>query len=611
MDLTATPPEAEWGAECIPVRVIYDQQGDYFVTQFGFYAEPASKTALPSAFIAFYANDAIAYVYQIVHTKTATVNQNAELEYLSYWGKIQSDVPYRLYYLQNYHTLAPVVNDLLRENKQRKLPFTVSQRYTYLSDLLSSDYTSQLRTVEYAKKKPTIDYSYIDTLRTKNLPVADNEQARIMELRELNILDTEREPEFDNLTRLASYVCQSPIAIISLVDSERQWFKSEVGLGATETSREVSFCQYTVMQDQIFEVSDATTDERFQDNPYVLGNPHIRFYAGAPLKTESGHNIGSLCVLNSKVHELTDYQREILQTLANEAVMKIELRRKNQQLEELHQAQRLILEDLQEAQNRLAEFHQSMTESITYAGRIQENFLPHEQLFKDNFSEYFIYYAPRDIVGGDFYTINRIHNKIFIAVADCTGHGVPGAFMTLIAINTLNKLIDEQGLVEPSAILQALDQDISKALNQHEESVYNRDGLDIALCVLDTEEQTLTIASGQRPVWLFQNGLMVEMEGDRFAVAGGFHQGKKEFTSVTKKIQSGDVLYLFTDGITDQFGGNDERPSRYSVRRLRDLVYQISNMSLEEQKNGFLERFLGWQGKTPQLDDQLMIAIQL
>lgn len=175
-------------------------------------------------------------------------------------------------------------------------------------------------------------------------PIPANEEKRLQALYQYHILDSMSEQEFDKITALASQICQVPIAIISLVDKNRQWFKSEIGLGVKETARDISFCQYTIMGEQIFEVPNALEDHRFVENPLVTGNPNIRFYAGAPLTTPEGLNIGSLCVIDQVPRELTQEQREALQTLAEHVIMILELRVKNQFLQE--QVERLTEEKI-------------------------------------------------------------------------------------------------------------------------------------------------------------------------------------------------------------------------------------------------------------------------
>lgn len=164
------------------------------------------------------------------------------------------------------------------------------------------------------------------------------ENRRLEVLKSYEILDTEAEKEFDEITQLASKICNKPISVVSLVDKDRQWFKSKYGLDADETPREVAFCDHVIRDFKLMEVKNAAKDDRFKNNPLVTGDPNIRFYAGYPLTTTDGYNLGTLCVIDDKEGELTDLQKESLMVLANQVMKQMELRIKNKKLEESYKA---------------------------------------------------------------------------------------------------------------------------------------------------------------------------------------------------------------------------------------------------------------------------------
>jgi signal transduction histidine kinase len=169
----------------------------------------------------------------------------------------------------------------------------------------------------------------------ESYPIPPDEEERIQALHSYGILDTAEEQEFDDVATLAAAICDAPIALVSLVDRDRQWFKARVGIDERETSRDISFCAHAIMEEDLMEVEDATADERFRENPLVLQNPSIRFYAGVPLRPDHEHAFGTLCVIDRKRRKLTASQRAALESLARQASALIELRRTNAELQRL------------------------------------------------------------------------------------------------------------------------------------------------------------------------------------------------------------------------------------------------------------------------------------
>ena len=183
----------------------------------------------------------------------------------------------------------------------------------------------------------------------------DIEKRRLKVLWQYEVLDTIPEALFDDLTELAASICEAPIALISLVDEKRQWFKAKVGTTLTETSRDVSFCAHAIRQSDLFIVPDATKDERFAGNPLVTSDPKIRFYAGAPLITADGYALGTLCVIDKVPRELRSEQKQALRILARHVVSQLELRRRSRQLSEARQQNNRVQEDLARLKNELDE----------------------------------------------------------------------------------------------------------------------------------------------------------------------------------------------------------------------------------------------------------------
>lgn len=182
-----------------------------------------------------------------------------------------------------------------------------------------------------------------------NPPVPKNEQKRLQVLWQYDVLDTVPEEVFDDLTELAARICEAPIALITLVDEDRQWFKSRVGLTVRETSRDISFCGHAILQSDLFIIPDATKDKRFADSPLVTSDPKIRFYAGAPLVTPDGHALGTLCVIDKVPRELKPDQKTALRVLARHVMTQLEIRRHSHELASAHKLRDQMETDLREA----------------------------------------------------------------------------------------------------------------------------------------------------------------------------------------------------------------------------------------------------------------------
>ena len=204
-------------------------------------------------------------------------------------------------------------------------------------------------------------------------PIPENEQARIQALLQYEILDTEAESVYDDFVKLASYICQTPIALISLVDPTRQWFKATVGCSASETSRDVAFCAHAIHQSDVFVVPDTLTDSRFVDNPLVTGDPHIRFYAGAPLITPAGLAIGTLCAIDREPRILSPEQITALQTLARQVVSQLELRRLTKELQQVLESKNklfhILSHDLRSPFNGILAFSQALADEAETLSR--------------------------------------------------------------------------------------------------------------------------------------------------------------------------------------------------------------------------------------------------
>jgi serine phosphatase RsbU (regulator of sigma subunit) len=213
----------------------------------------------------------------------------------------------------------------------------------------------------------------------------------------------------------------------------------------------------------------------------------------------------------------------------------------------------------------IEETNKHITDSIRYAKRIQEAFLPTEENICAHLKNAFVLYKPKDIVSGDFYWIEKKGNKILFAVVDCTGHGVPGAFMSIIGFNGLNQIVNEYNYTKPSEILTQLNKNISNTLSQKVEDSKIRDGMDIAICSIDMENMTMEFAGAYSPLFIVRNGEVLKTKGDKHPIGNFVGVENYEFTNHEFKLVPNDKIYIFSDGFVDQFGGLGGKKLKYKL----------------------------------------------
>ena len=256
----------------------------------------------------------------------------------------------------------------------------------------------------------------------------------------------------------------------------------------------------------------------------------------------------------------------------------------------------------------IQEKNKHITESITYARRIQEASLTTQDYLGKILNEYFILYQPKDIVSGDFYWAHEIDKDlIMVAVCDCTGHGVPGAFMSMISTSLLNEIVIENGVTRVDHVLDNLRSHIIKALKQDKENSESMDGLDMTLLLIDKEKKTIQFASAGHTLYLARKGEVIEEKGNPFPV--GFLFGREiPFSSKEIELQKGDMLYMTSDGFTEQFGGKENK--MYGYRKFRKLIIDCSHQPMEQQKKQFYRSFKNWRGSQKQIDDICVMGLR-
>jgi PAS domain S-box-containing protein len=256
----------------------------------------------------------------------------------------------------------------------------------------------------------------------------------------------------------------------------------------------------------------------------------------------------------------------------------------------------------------IQEKNKKINDSINYARRIQNAILPDNYIINKALPDSFVLYKPRDVVSGDFPWFVQSGDNIFIAAVDCTGHGVPGALLSLIGYFLLNDIVRSRGIIDPGKILDLLDEGVTQTLRQDQNDAATKDGMDIALCRINTKLNVVEYAGAHRPLLVMKGGQMEEVKGDRFPVGGGIAKNQVSFTTTRVNLKSGDSIYFSSDGFPDQFGGPEGR--KLGSKRMRELVESMHHLPAAEALASFDHAWETWRGTHKQTDDVLLIGIR-
>lgn len=378
--------------------------------------------------------------------------------------------------------------------------------------------------------------------------------------------------------------------------------------------------------------------EEISDKNSVLSEQNVKIYNQRLTITLSFIFIGIVFLLIVLVLRAYKAKIKVNRELAekNDAITKQNIEIRQQQEEILSQneeieRQRANLEinqkEIQNAYRKIEEKstlleirNRYITDGIQYAQKIQESIFPSLTLIKSVFPESFILFLPKDILSGDFYFFDKTFSQddeetyrneeiIYFAAVDCTGHGVPGALMSIVGYNLLNQAINEYKIKQPSKILDFLSTGVQNTLRQSDDDDNVKDGMDIALCKYNKNTNILEYAGAFNPLYVYRDNELIEYKADIRPIGSSFQHRITPFNNHKIKLQKGDTLYLFSDGYADQFGGKDQ--NKFMRKRLRNLLYDNHSLPMQEQKQVLKDVFFQWKGELEQYDDVLIIGIRI
>lgn len=346
--------------------------------------------------------------------------------------------------------------------------------------------------------------------------------------------------------------------------------------------------------DNVLRITDGNLNERAE----VIGNNEI-----TELSIQFNHMIEQL---ESYTNELEDKVRERTAEIMQQ---KEEIEAQRDSIEE----QRNILadrnEELKNAYFEIEEQQRHITDSIHYAKRIQTAILPPDRYVDNLLKNNFILYLPKDIVSGDFYWVDKKEDLIMVAAVDCTGHGVPGAFMSIVGFNQLNYAVNVKKARNASDILDELNFGVTKTLREDQGPTSIRDGMDLALCTIDLKKKKLQYAGALNPLILIRDGELIQYKGDKMPIGTSIQGELSKYTNHLIDLKDGDCLYMFSDGYADQFGGPDNK--KFLSKRFRALLFEIHDKPLDEQHQILVKTLEDWKGDEEQVDDIIVMGIKI
>lgn len=393
-----------------------------------------------------------------------------------------------------------------------------------------------------------------------------------------------------NLSKRISYCSRLSMAIFDPLRGKAELHYAEVRSGGKLKYREIEMKAFRSLpwleRNEHFVIHDLTAEAELSASDRENLEYGVRSYLVMPLFVQ-GELVGSINLGSAQTEVITDEDILLVREVADSMAIAVQQRR----------YQEIILQ-----KNR------DISDSINYSRRIQESLLPPDESLKQELGDAFVFFRPKDVLSGDFYWAETKDNFTYSAVADCTGHGVPGALLSLMAHNLLNQAIQERNLIRPAAILDFVNTGIQHSLNQYKSKGEMLDGLDIALCVFDKENNRVFFSGAINPLWIVRDGMLIEVRGDRYSI-GSYSEQVFKFSNHEVELKAGDMIYLFSDGYYDQFGGDNYK--KFSQSRLRELVLRLAELSTAEQDMLLSETFESWRRDNPQTDDICIMGIRI
>jgi serine phosphatase RsbU (regulator of sigma subunit) len=372
--------------------------------------------------------------------------------------------------------------------------------------------------------------------------------------------------------------------------------------------------------------SDATPDQTFRDEykqfPEVLVTEYSKGSTIPAYESENGYWI-------SAFHPFTNYNGEVVGVVEVDEKFNAFINRVNNQIlwsscfsllfisilayfiirsiRKILSKEEEMTKDLIASKLIIEEKNKDITDSINYAKKIQDAILPSLEYISSALPNSFVFFNPRDVVSGDFYWYSELDDKLIIIASDCTGHGVPGALMSMIGTSLLNEIVNHRDVTNPGEILDQLDLGIQKAFEKYTNQIAeSKDGMDISVCTIDLSGQKLLYAGAMRPLIKISNGQLQEYKGDRFPIGGGTSYNKSKFRTQEVMISKGDFFYIFSDGFPDQFGG--EKGKKFMNKSFKKLLIQIHKKSALQQSEELKNALESWKGTIEQVDDVLVVG---